>query len=171
MSLYRLIYHEAYLTLKPYFKENRITELNNNNEDDVVNALLSLTKFINSELESISLDKAAVSRNEERCSRTRKYKAKKKDDNGKREVFTMSEVKKGYSREKERYNNESNNLDDRYSSLEDVLQRLHNRELSEDDNELLYAVLYKHRWNFRLQVAIVALALTVFVFGFVLSRV
>ena len=169
MSLYSLIYHEAYLTLEPYFSENRIEELNTSEDKDVLEALLSLTKFINSELESTALDKAATDRNEQRCSKTRKYKSKKKDENGNREVFTAKELKKGYSREKEHYSNESNSLDTRYSSLEDVLIRLQDRRITEDDNEILFSVLFKNRWNFRLQIALIAIALTLFVFAFVLA--
>lgn len=169
MSLYSLIYHEAYLTLEPYFSENRIEELNTSEDTEVLDALLSLTKFINSELESTALDKAAADRNEQRCSKTRKYKSKKKDENGNREVFTAKELKKGYSREKEHYSNESNSLDTRYSSLEDVLIRLQDRRITEDDNEILFSVLFKNRWNFRLQIALIAIALTLFVFAFVLA--
>ena len=171
MSLYSLIYNEAYLILSPYSQEKRIEELNDSNDIEVQNALESLSKFIASELESIALDKAAVGRNEQRCSKTRKYKSKKKDENGKREVFTATEVRKGYTREKEKYQDASYNLDERYSSLEDILIRLEKRELSEDDSELIYEVLYKNRWNFRLQVAVISIALTIFVFGIVLSQI
>ena len=170
MSLYSLIYHEAYLILTPYLQEQRIEELNDNKLPDVNSALESLSKFIASELESTALDKAAIGRNEQRCSKTRKYKSKKKDEDGKREVFTATEVRKGYTRDKERYKDASDNLDDRYSQLEDLLLRLEKRELNEDDAELISEVLYINRWNFRLQVALISIALTIFVFGIVLSQ-
>lgn len=45
MSLYSLIYHEAYLVLTPYLQEQRIKELNDNKLPEVNLALESLSKI------------------------------------------------------------------------------------------------------------------------------
>lgn len=171
MSLYSLIYHEAYLVLTPYLQEQRIKELNDNKLPEVNLALESLSKFMASELESTALDKAAADRNEHRCSKVRKYKTKEKNEYGKHEIFTVEETRRGYNQERKRYQSVTADIENRYSELEDVLLRLENKELSENDTQLLYYVLSKNKWNFRLQVAVISIALTVFVFGIVFSQI
>ncbi len=171
MNVKSILYNEAYILLLPFVTENKIEKLNTNASPEVESALESLSKFIASELESTALDKAASDRNEHRCSKVRKYKTREKNEYGKHEIFTVEETRRGYNQERKRYQNVTADIENRYSELEDVLQRLENKALSEDDMQLLYYVLSKNKWNFRLQVAVISIALTVFVFGIVFSQI
>lgn len=171
MNVKSILYNRAYLVLFPFITENRIERLNTDDSAEVASALESLSKFIASELESTALDKAAADRNEHRCSKVRKYKTKEKNEYGKHEIFTVEETRRGYNQERKRYQSVTADIENRYSELEDILLRLENKELSEDDAQLLYYVLSKNKWNFRLQVALISIALTVFVFGIVFSQI